>query len=131
MSGPIAFHTVSPQFAVADVVKTAEYYRDSLGFTIDGYWLDPPVYAIVRRGSVEIHFGLADDLKNPQNSNHEHRIGGLDLYVRISGIEALYDELKNKNVRIINPICAQEYDMLEFIIEDCNGFKIAFGQNNS
>lgn len=131
MADSTTFYSVSPQFAVADVVKTAEYYRDFLGFTIDGYWLDPPVYAIVRRGTVGIHFGLADDIKNPQHSNHEHRNGGLDLYVRISGIEELYDELKQKNVKIIDPICAQEYGMLEFVIEDCNGFKIAFGQDNS
>lgn len=131
MPAPVSFHSVSPQFAVTDVVKTAEYYRDSLGFEILGYWLDPPVYVIVKRGSVEIHFGLTDDLKNPQRSNHEHRQDGLDLYVRISGIEALYDELKHKEVKILDPICAQEYGMLEFIIEDCNGFKIAFGQDNS
>lgn len=131
MLAPVVFHTVSPQFAVGDVVKAAEYYRDFLGFTLDGYWLDPPVYAIVKRGSVEVHFGLADDLKNPQRSNQGHRKGGLDVYVRISGIETFYNELKQKNVKIIDPICAQEYGMLEFIIEDCNGFKIAFAQNNS
>jgi uncharacterized glyoxalase superfamily protein PhnB len=130
MSAPIDFHTISPQFAVADVIKAAEYYRDFLGFEILGYWLDPPVYAIIRRGSVEIHFGLADNSNNPQRSNREHRKEGLDLYVRINGIEALHDELKEKHVKIIQPVCAQEYGMLEFVIEDCHGFKIAFGQNN-
>jgi hypothetical protein len=41
---------------VPDVVTAAEYYRDVLGFRILGYFLDPPVYAIVARDSVEIHF---------------------------------------------------------------------------
>lgn len=131
MPAAVTFHSVSPQFAVADVVKAAEYYRDFLGFEILGYWLEPPVYAITRRGSVEIHFGLADNSKNPQQSNHEHRKEGLDLYVRINGIHELHDELKSKHVRIIQPICAQEYGMIEFVIEDCHGFKIAFGQDNS
>jgi catechol 2,3-dioxygenase-like lactoylglutathione lyase family enzyme len=27
-----------PQFAVADVARTAAYYRDVLGFEIAGYW---------------------------------------------------------------------------------------------
>lgn len=131
MPTPVNFYSVSPQFAVADVVKTAEYYRDVLGFEISGYWMDPPVYAIVSRGSVQIHFGLADDPKNPQRSNHKHREDGLDLYVRISGLETLHDELKSKSVKIIQPICEQEYGMIEFVIEDCNGFKIAFGENIS
>jgi hypothetical protein len=131
MPDAVNFYSVSPQFAVADVVKAAEYYRDSLGFEILGYWMDPPVYAIVRRESVEIHFGLADDLKNPQRSNHKHREDGLDLYVRINRLESLHDELKSKSVKIIQPVCVQEYGMVEFVIEDCNGFKIAFGQDNS
>lgn len=131
MPAAVTFHSVSPQFAVADVVKAAEYYRDFLGFEILGYWLDPPVYVIVRRGSVEIHFGLSDDVKSPQRSNHEHRKDGLDLYVRMSSIQELHDELENKSVKIIQPICAQEYGMIEFVIEDCHGFKIAFGQDNA
>jgi hypothetical protein len=131
MAGPPTFHNVSPQFAVDDVVKSAEYYRDFLGFEILGYWWEPPVYAIIKRGSVQIHFGLADDSTNPQRSNHQHRKEGLDLYVRISGIQELHDEFKSKQVKIIQPIFAQEYGMLEFVIEDCHGFKIAFGQDNS
>ncbi len=39
---------ISPQFVVPDVVAAAEYYRSVLGFRILGYFLDPPVYAIVR-----------------------------------------------------------------------------------
>jgi hypothetical protein len=54
---------LAPQFVVRDVVKTAEYYRDQLGFTILGYFKDPPVYAMVARDEVEIHFGKADTEK--------------------------------------------------------------------
>ena len=52
---------IAPQFVVPDVVTTAEYYRDALGFTILGYYPDPPVYAIVRRDNVEIHLGTGDE----------------------------------------------------------------------
>jgi len=52
--------SIAPQFVVPDVVRTAEWYRDNLGFEILGYFLDPPVYAMVRRHSVEIHFGKGD-----------------------------------------------------------------------
>jgi hypothetical protein len=51
---------ISPQFVVPDVVVAAEYYRRVLGFRILGYFLDPPVFAIVARDSVEIQFGRAD-----------------------------------------------------------------------
>jgi hypothetical protein len=48
--------TISPQFVVPDVMA-AEYYRDVPGFRILGYFLDPPIFAMVARDTVEIHFG--------------------------------------------------------------------------
>jgi len=55
------FYRMAPQFVVPDVVAAAEYYRDKFGFEILGYFLDPPVFAIVRRDSAEIHFGKSDN----------------------------------------------------------------------
>jgi hypothetical protein len=57
---------ISPQFIVPDVVASAEYYRDTLGFKILGYFLEPPVYAMVGRDSVEIHFGKLEPGLPPQ-----------------------------------------------------------------
>ena len=34
----IQFVAAVPQFGVPDLVRTAEYYRDVLGFQIAGYW---------------------------------------------------------------------------------------------
>ncbi len=34
----IRFIAAVPQFTVPDVVRTAQYYRDVLGFQIAGYW---------------------------------------------------------------------------------------------
>jgi len=48
--------TICPHFVVPDVVASAEHYRDSWG-SRRGYWLDPPVFAIVVRDEVEIQFG--------------------------------------------------------------------------
>lgn len=56
----VEFKKIATQFVVEDVVATAEYYRDVLGFEILGYFADPPVYAMVARGGVEMHFGKAD-----------------------------------------------------------------------
>jgi hypothetical protein len=47
---------ISPQFVVPDVVVAAKYYRDVFRFCIFGYFLDPPVYAVLARASGEIHF---------------------------------------------------------------------------
>jgi hypothetical protein len=37
---------IAPVFLVKDVVKSAEYYRDFLGFLFDRYWGDPPDFVL-------------------------------------------------------------------------------------
>jgi len=126
----IEFLQLAPQLVVADVVKTAEYYRDVLGFKILGYWHEPPVFAIIGRDGVELQLGLADDVNRVQTSNNVQRKDGLDLYIRVSDANALYAALALKT-EIVEPLCKQVYGMLEFAVKDCNGFKIVFGQDVS
>ena len=54
------FRGINPHFVVQDVVAAAEYYRDVFGFTILGYFWDPPVFAMVGRDDVVIQFGRID-----------------------------------------------------------------------
>lgn len=58
-----------PRFTVRDMVQTAEYYRDVLGYEIAGYWdgerehLDasrPAFFGTVRRDQVRLHFNRAN-----------------------------------------------------------------------
>jgi hypothetical protein len=65
----VRFVAAVPQFTVPDLVRTAEYYRDVLGFQLAGYWDGerasptadaPPVFAIVRRDQVQVFFNRAD-----------------------------------------------------------------------
>jgi uncharacterized glyoxalase superfamily protein PhnB len=126
---PAEFLQLVSQLVVADVVKTAEYYRDYLGFEILGYWQEPPVFAMIRRGSVELQLGLADDVTHPQISNTAQRKGGLDLYITVGNIQLLFDEMNARDIKIVEPLCKQVYGMIEFAVEDCNGFKLVFGQD--
>ena len=117
---------IAPQFVVLDVVKTAEYYRDELGFTILGYFKDPPVYAMVARDDVEIHFGKADADKVQMNESVRRGLG-TDVYVWVSDINGLFEELSAKNVEIVEGPVKQIYGSTEIVIRDCNGFQLVFG----
>ncbi|MFH0343192.1 MAG: hypothetical protein ACHBNF_13920 [Chromatiales bacterium] len=90
----IRFAAAVPQFTVPELVRTAEYYRDVLGFQIAGYWdgerfsLDadaPPVFAIVRRDEVQIFFNRADqsDVRTGRAQ------GAYDAYLRVTGLTRL------------------------------------------
>lgn len=122
----VEFKSIAPSFVVSDVVATAEYYRDVLGFEILGYFADPPVFAMVGRGGVEIHFGKAD--AEPQRSNLELRQISSDAYIWVSDVYALFDELKAKGADVIEGPVMRIYNCLELEVRDCNGFKLVFSQ---
>lgn len=115
--------SVAPQLVVTDVVETAEYYRDVLGFEFLGTFGEPPVYAIVRRDGVEIHFGLAE---KGGVSNAEVRSGSFDLYIWVSDIEAIFDELKAAGADIVEGPVKRVYDCVEIVVRDRNGYVLVF-----
>jgi len=121
------FTGLAPQFVVPDVVATAEYYRDKLGFEIRGYFLDPPVFAIVRRGAAEIHLGKADGEKIQTNEQVRRGLG-TDAYIFVSDINALFEELTANGVEIVEGPIKRPYNCLEITIKDCNCFQLVFGE---
>jgi uncharacterized glyoxalase superfamily protein PhnB len=125
-----------PQFTVPDLVRTAEYYRDVLGFQIEGYWDGervtdaagrPPVFAIVRRDQVQLFFNRADQ---PMVGTGRTQ-GGYDAYVRVVGIDALAEELRKRGADILDGPLDQVYGQRELVVKDCNGLVLAFGEVTS
>lgn len=122
-----------PQFTVRDVVHTAAYYRDVLGFEIAGYWdgeqvhLDagkPAVFGIVRRDQVRLHFNRADQSK-VQTCQAED---AYDVYFQVTGVDALAEELRSRGADILDGPEDRVYGQRELIVRDCNGLILAFGE---
>ena len=125
-----------PQFTVPDLVRTAEYYRDVLGFQIAGYWDGkqasfatdpPPVFAIVWRDDVQIFFNRADQ---PIVRNHPAE-GAPDVYLRVTGVDALAEELRTRGADIIDGPEDRVYGQRELVVTDCNGLILCFGEDTS
>jgi len=122
---------ISPEFAVPDVRAAAEYYRDVFGFKIHGYFLDPPVYAMVGRDNVEIHFGKADDGVSPSPNVSRRRGLGLDAYIWVNDLDTLNAELKERGAKIIETPTMRVYKCYEMVVQDNFGFRLAFSQDFS
>lgn len=120
------FKKLATQFVVEDVVATAEYYRDILGFEILGYFAGPPVYAMVARDGVEMHFGKAD-CRPADRSSTEFRRVGFDAYIWVDDIHRLFEELKTAGADVVEGPVKRIYESTEVVIKDCNGFLIVFG----
>lgn len=122
---------VNPHFVVPDVVASAEYYRDVFGFKILGYFLDPPVFAMVARDSVEIHFGKSDH-SLPPSPNHLRRRGlGIDAYIWVNDLDRLHVELKSAGAKILEAPAQRVYQCYEMVVEDNFGFHLCFSMDFS
>lgn len=121
------FQRLAPQFVVPDVVRSAEYYRDRIGFEILGYFRDPPVFAIVRRDGAEIHFGRSDN--GEVNLNNSVRRGlGTDAYIFISDVISLHEELSTRGANIVEGPVERPYGRTEITVVDNDGYQIVFGE---
>ena len=123
----LVFEAIAPQFVVPDVRRTAEWYRDNLGFEILGYFFaEPPVYCIVDRDGVKIHFGRGDSEKT--FSNTDIRQMSMDAYILVSDVVGLYDELRSRGVEVPYPPTERVYGRTEIEVTDCDGHKLIFGE---
>ena len=124
--------SVAPYFIVDDVVATANFYRDKLGFHFERFWGEPPCFTIMTRNGAAIMLSQFEQagLMRP-NSIADPERGAWDAYIWIDNADALYAEFGEKDVMVTQPICDQEYGCREFTIRDCNGYTLGFGQNLS
>ena len=121
---------IAPYFLVADVVASANYYRDQLGFEYERFWGEPPCFCMVQRGGIVIMLSQSArlGLKRP-NRLAEPESDAWDAYIWVGNADALLAEFQSKSVNIVRPICDQEYGCRDFDIEDLNGYRLCFGQN--
>src|SRR5262245_52653367 len=122
--------STAPNFLVDDVVATAGYYRDQLGFRYDRFWGEPPCFCMVyRRGVVIMLKQLERTGVMRPNRTVDPEEGVWDAYIWGDDADALYSEFRAKAVKIARDICDQPYGCRDFDIEDCNGYRLCFGQN--
>src|SRR5438067_1403601 len=123
--------TIAPYFIVDDVVTTASYYRDKLGFRYERFWGEPPCFCMVYRSGVVIMLSQLPT-KGVMRPNHltEGEAGeAWDAYIWVENADALHAEFKSRGVTIPRGICDQPYGCRDFDVEDCNGYRLCFGQN--
>lgn len=127
------FAGVVPHFRVGDVAKTVEYYRDVLGFEIDGYWdgeavhrerARRAVFGIVRRDRVSVHFNRADAAElQPVVGD-----GAYDVYFEISDVDSFAREVRGRGAEVLDGPADRPYGRRELVLRDCNGRVLAFGE---
>lgn len=118
---------IAPLFLVEDVVRAAEYYRDKLGFEIGTYFLDPPVFVIVRRDKIAIMLSWTDCAHG--GSNSKWKTESFDAYIWVDSVGDVHTQLTTRHADVVSDPQLKSYGMKEFDVRDADGYVIRFGED--
>ena len=123
-----------PMLLVADVARSAAYYRDKLGFA----FLYPEFaeahlagdFAMLQRGGVIIQLkALPDGRPNPNVLADP--LARQDAFIHAADPDALCAELAARDVRIVEPVMDTAWGTREFRFADDSGYVFACGHLRS
>jgi catechol 2,3-dioxygenase-like lactoylglutathione lyase family enzyme len=112
----------APQFLVDDLARSIAYYQ-RLGFSFGEPW--DGFYAIGTRDGLELH--LKEAPKSEAERQYRRENEHLDAAAGVDGIEAFYAECVANGATILKPLASTAWGTKDFLLEDPDGYLIAFG----
>lgn len=119
---------IAPVFVSSDVKRTAEYYRDVVGFELVANYENDEPFATLYRDTVEIV--VVQAARGQVESNLQRYGAGFDAYLdtdELAGVDLLYEELLGKGAHIAAAPALTAYGSYEFVLEDIDGRRIGIG----
>ena len=110
-----------PQFLVADIERSIEFYTKTLGFEVEFRYED--FYAGIIKDGFGIHLKSGNPSPEERKNKREHE--DLDIVFSVEDVEYFYNDLLGKPVEILQPLCVRPYGK-EFYIADPDGYILAF-----
>jgi catechol 2,3-dioxygenase-like lactoylglutathione lyase family enzyme len=110
-------------FVVTDIAKSADHYRDVLGFTVTFEYGAPTFYVCLCRDEVALHLLAASQTRRRPGN------GGICVFVR--DVDAVHAELAARGASIIKPPQNYDYGMRDFDVTDLDGNQLTFGTGSA
>jgi len=105
---------IAPEFPVADVPASIDYYCRALGFSSAATMPDED-YVIVERDGISIHL-FRSNLRNAAASIH----------IFTDGLDELHAELAGRGANITQPILRKPWGACDFRVLDNSGNELKF-----
>ncbi|MDB6031295.1 MAG: hypothetical protein JWM16_1633 [Verrucomicrobiales bacterium] len=108
--------------AVPDLQKSAAFYRDALGFTIQT--IPDPGWLYYHYGNCTILAGECPKAIPPAElGDHSYF-----AYLQVQEIDSLYESVRKAGAQISKPLRNEPWQMREFGIVTVDGHRIMFGE---
>lgn len=125
-----ALREVAPVLLVRDLVASANYYRDRLGFAYDRLWGDPPNFCMLRRDGRTVMLSQAPP--GARLTPHWKVVRGMwNAYFWVRDVDALYSEFRKRGAIIDYELGNKPYGVREFGVQDLDGHDLGFGEEQS
>ena len=109
-----------------NIEKTVEFYKKELGFEVVKHYEQEEKFAACYRDEVEMV--VVEAKKGNIVPNNERYGSGYDAYLVPEDVDLFYEEIKGKDVKIIQEPVLTAYGSKEFKIEDIDGRIIGIGK---
>jgi len=106
--------------AVSDIPVALEFYTKKLGFQEAFTWGDPPTFAGVNLGNVQMF--LAKGTPTPSSQTAA-------AYFLVGDADQLYEFHRANGVEISQPIDDRPYGIRDYSVRDLNGYHLVFGHH--
>src|ERR1700743_423521 len=123
-SGPPVVKEVVPILLVSDVTKSAKFFREKLGFTVDFLHGLPPFYGSVARDGVKMHLRFVHDPTFAENARREESL--ICASFEVSNAQGLFEEFKRRGVKFSQRLRKQAWGGTDFHVPDPDGNVISF-----
>jgi catechol 2,3-dioxygenase-like lactoylglutathione lyase family enzyme len=104
--------------AVGDIAAAAGFYVEKLGLTLAFTWGDPPTFAGVNLGKVQMF--LQKGVPDPK---------GCSVYFHVGDADLLYQFHRANGVDVAQAIGDREYGLRDYAVRDLNGYLLSFGHH--
>ena len=121
--------SVSPNIFVSDISATIAFYQN-LGFSLTARVPDQgdPVWAMMNNGQVNMMFQSFKSIEGMLPVVSRTNGGSLLLYIRITGIRAFFEKVKDKG-EVLSGLEKTFYGATEFSIRDVNNYMLTFAED--
>ncbi len=104
--------------AVSDLSAAIEFYVKKLGFQLGFKWGEPPTFAGVNLGKVQIFLQEGTPTPNAETGA---------AYFSVGDADALYEFHRANGVEVVEEIGDRVYGIRDYVVKDLYGYCLVFG----